>query len=200
MVQEANRRRDYFIKKGFQRKVIVRFCALVVLGAAITGVSLYLMSKGTVTTAFVNSRLSIVSTPDYILPILIGSSLISIVFISVATFFAIMYLSHRIAGPLYKIEKSVKEIGGGNLGLKINLRSTDEIAEMAASLNEMTDNIKLHVQEIKSRIENLAGQIDALSRLLKDDSSVSPQAKSAMQELLIKKESLIKELGYFKIS
>lgn len=199
MAKESNRRRNYFIKKKFQCKVILRFCALVILGAVITGGCLYLMSANTVTTAFVNSRLSIVRTSDYILPILLGSSLISIAFISIATAVVIMFLSHRIAGPLFKIEKSVKEIGDGNLNLRINLRSTDEITEMAATINEMTKNIKDHMEGIKDRVDNLANQIDDLNSLLKENSSVSTQVKNAIQELLKKKEKLIKEIDFFKI-
>ena len=198
MSKESNRRRNYFIKKKFQSKVILRFCALVVLGAVITGGCLYLMSANTVTTAFVNSRLSIVRTSDYILPILVGASLISIALISIATAIVIMFLSHRIAGPLFKIEKSIKEIGDGNLNLRINLRSTDEITEMAGSINEMTRNIKDHIEEVKNKINDLSKKIDDLDSLLKG-SSVSAQAKNAMQDLVNKKEKLIKEINFFKI-
>ncbi len=95
MSNVINRRKDYFIKKKFQGRFMFKFCTLVVLGAVITGVFLYILSNDTVTTAFVNSRLSIIKTSDYILPILIGSSLISIVLIGIATALVIMYLSHR---------------------------------------------------------------------------------------------------------
>ncbi|MFC1645704.1 HAMP domain-containing protein [Candidatus Omnitrophota bacterium] len=200
MLKETNRRRDYFIKKKFQSKFIIRFCALVVLGAVITVVSLYLLSGDTVTTAFVNSRLSIVRTSDYILPLLIGSSLISIVLISIATAVVIKYLSHRIAGPLYKIEKYVKEIGEGNLNLKINLRSTDEIREMTDSLNEMTRNIKDHVVQIKSRVADLTGQIENLNSLLKNNKSLPAEVQSVLKALLAEKEQLSKEADYFKIN
>lgn len=200
MDQGANRRKDYFIKKKFQGKFIIRFCSLVVLGAVITGVFLYLLSGDTVTTAFVNSRLSIIQTSDYILPLLIGSSLISIVLVSIATAVVIMYLSHRIAGPLYKIEKCVKEIGEGNLSLKINLRSTDEITEMANSLNEMTTNIKNRISEIKSRIDDLISQIENLNSLLKNNKSLPVEVQSALKALLAEKEQLSKEADYFKIN
>ncbi|GAF80444.1 unnamed protein product [marine sediment metagenome] len=198
MIEATNRRKDYFIKKKFQRNFIFRFCILVVLGAAITGVFLYLLSADTVTTAFVSSRLSIVRTSDYILPMLIGSSLVSVTLISIATAFVIMFLSHRIAGPLYKMEKSVKEIGQGNLNLKINLRSTDEIREMADGLNEMTRNIREHMREIKSCIGDLGDQIDSLTNLIKDDKSLPPQAQNALKELLAKKEQLEIKAKYFK--
>jgi len=200
MSKETNRRKDYFIKKKFQSKFIIRFCALVVLGAIITGVSLYLLSGDTVTTAFVNSRLSIVRTSDYILPALIGSSLVSIVLVSIATGVVIMYLSHRIAGPLYKIEKCVKEIGEGNLNLKINLRSTDEITELADSLNGMTANINGRISVVKNRIDELSSQIENLNRLLKNNKSLPAEVNGALKTLLAEKEKLSKEADYLKIN
>lgn len=198
MAKAENKRKNYFIKKKFQAKFMLKFCFLVVLGAAITGAILYFFSADTVTTAFVNSRLSIVNTSDYILPILIGSSLISIALISIATAFAIMYISHRIAGPLFNIEKSIGEIGEGNLNLKINLRSTDEVIEMANRLNEMTGSIRERVRKIKNCVNDLTGQIDNLNNLLKDNNTLPDQARGALQELLKNKEQLKKETEYFR--
>ncbi|MFC1708737.1 HAMP domain-containing protein [Candidatus Omnitrophota bacterium] len=200
MTEAINKRKDYFIKKKFQGKFMFKFCMLVVLGAVITGAFLYLLSADTVTTAFIDSRLSIIRTSDYILPILISSSLISVVLVSIATVFVIMFLSHRIAGPLYKMEKSVKEIGEGNLNLKINLRSTDEITEMADRLNEMTRNIRERLTEIKSCVGDFGDQLDSLGNLIKDDKSLSAQTKNALKELLAKNEQLKKKIGYFKIN
>lgn len=174
MSAQNNRRKNYFIKKGFQTRFILRFCGLVILGSLISGAMLffYLASKRTVTTAFVNSRLSIISTADYVLPALIAISLITVVLISIATSIVVMYLSHRIAGPLYKLEKSIDEISAGNLALKIQLRSTDEISKMADCLNAMTENFRKRLSEIKAKTAAMDSQ---------------------------KKEDLKKALDYFRV-
>ncbi len=194
MTQERNRRRNYFIKRKFQIKFILRFCTLLILGSIITATILYLLSEDTATTAFVNSRLSIVSTSDYILPALVGSSLISIIFISIATAFVIMYLSHRIAGPLFKIEKSIKEIGTGDLSLRIHLRTSDEITEIADSLNEMSENFNKRVLEIRRNAGDLSKQIDDLTA-----QSLPQQLKDNLRELNAKKDQLNKVIDYFKL-
>ena len=187
MDEQKNKRRNYFIKKEFQTKFILKFCGLVILGAVISGVSLYLFSRGTVTTTFVNSRLSIMSTADYILPALFGSSIVTIALIGLVTAVVVRYLSHRIAGPLYKIEKSVKEIGAGDLTLKIKLRSTDEIKKMADCVNEMAKELKNQALEIKTKSGDLDRQIDNL------------EIQDALKKLLKeKKKELDKALDCFK--
>lgn len=199
MDRQKNRRKNYFIKREFQSKFILRFCALVVLGSIISAVFLYQFSRGTVTTTFVNSRLSIVSTADYILPALFGSSLLTIVLISIATAVVVMYLSHRIAGPLFKIERSVEEIGAGDLTVKIKLRSTDEIAKMADCFNELTKNLNSRLLELKLKSDDLGKQIDNLTALSGTEASLPPQVQDALKELSEKKKALDEKIAYFKL-
>lgn len=179
-----NRRKEYFIDRDFQRNFILKFCGLVVLASVISGVMLYLFSRNTVTTAFVNSRLSIVSTSDYIVPSLIGSGLIAIALVGIATAIVVMYLSHRIAGPLFNIERSIKQVGKGDLTAKIQLRSTDEMAKLADCINEMTEKLKNSISEIKAKSSDLGKAIET-------------QEESG--KLSRKKEELNRAVDYFKI-
>ena len=185
--QQKNRRKNYFIKKEFQTGFILKFCGLLIAASVISGLMLYVFSRGTATTTFVNSRLSIMSTVDYILPVLIGSSLIAVVLVSIATAVLVMYLSHRIAGPLVKIEKSAREVGAGNLNLKVVSRSTDEMSKQAEYFNEMTGKLKTHLLEIKARARDLSGEIDSL------------RTHEAFKKLSEKKGKLDKAIAYFKV-
>jgi len=186
MDEEKNRRKNYFIKREFQTRFILKFCGLLILASVISGFILYLFSRGTATTTFVNSRLSIMSTADYILPVLIGGSLITVILVSIATVVLVKYLSHRIAGPLFKIEKGVREVGEGNLNLKVALRSTDEISKQAECVNEMTGKLKTHLLEIKARARDLGREIDSL------------KTHDAFKSLSEKKEKLDQAIAYFK--
>lgn len=194
------RRKNYFIKRRFQTKFILRFCGLVVLSMVILGVTLflYLSSRSTVTTAFVNSRLSIISTTDYILPVLIGASLITIILICIATAVVVMYLSHRIAGPLFRIEKGIGEIKEGDLTLKINLRSNDEITKMAECFNGMVESLKDGLLKIKMQSKSLGSQMDDLAALSQGNAFSSQQMRNTLKELSRKKEELDRAIEYFK--
>jgi len=150
-----NRRRNYFIDKKFQRNFIIKFCSLVVLGSVISGAIIYAMSMSTVTTTFENSRLKIKTTADYILPAVLLSSVIVIFLIGIAAIAVTLFTSHKIAGPLYRIEQDIKEIESGNLQKKISLRHSDEIKRLAAGLNDMTETIRTDVDEVKKGIREI---------------------------------------------
>ncbi|MDD5165857.1 MAG: methyl-accepting chemotaxis protein [Candidatus Omnitrophica bacterium] len=176
-----NRRRNYFIKKKFQRDFILKFCSLVAVGSIISGVIIFIMSKSTLTTAFDNSRLVVRSTADFILPAVLMSSVIVVLLVGLATIIITLFTSHKIAGPLYRMEQDVKEIAAGNLKVRINLRHGDELKDMAESLEEMVRNLQGNVSAIKSTIFELEGAIDSLN---KDDTQASKELiKKINQEL-----------------
>ncbi len=149
------RRRNYYIKKKFQRNFILKFCTLVVIGSLISGLIIYGMSRTTVTTTFENSRLTIKSTADYILPTVLLSSVVVIILIGVATIFITLFTSHKIAGPLYRMEKDVGEVASGNLRVRFNLRSGDELKALAVSLDVMAQALKGRIAEMKSILNEL---------------------------------------------
>jgi len=177
-----NRRRNYYIKKEFQRNFILKFCGLVALGALISGGVIYYMSKSTVTTTFVNSRLTIMSTADFILPAVLLSSAIVFVLIGLATVSVTLFTSHKIAGPLYRLEKDLGDLINGNLNIVFSLRKTDEIKPIAVSLNIMVQALKNNIVAIK----NAADELESRCR------DISPEAKEKL-------EILKREIGKFKI-
>jgi len=160
MANFNNRRRNYYIKKEFQRNFIMKFCFLVALGSLISGAIIYAMSRATVTTTFENSRLVIKSTADFILPSVLLSSAVVMISIGFVTILITLLTSHKIAGPLYRLEKDVDEVAAGNLKMAFGLRQGDEIKALAASLNNMVRELRGRVTDIKSAAKDLAVEVD----------------------------------------
>lgn len=166
-----NRRRNYYIKKKFQRNFILKFCALVILGSVISGLIVYVMSGATVTTTFENSRLTIKSTADFMLPALLLSSVIVVILVGTATIFVTLFTSHKIAGPLYRMEKDVQEITSGNLDIRFNLRQGDELKALAGSLDMMALTLKNRIAEIKTNVYGLESSLGLAKSVMSGESS-----------------------------
>ena len=47
--------------------------------------------------------------------------------------------SHRIAGPIYRITKSLQQVRSGDIGFRVHLRQGDHLTEIAAELNLLLD-------------------------------------------------------------
>ena len=134
---------------------MLKFCALVVAGSVISGVIMYAMSASTVTTAFDNLRLTIKSTADYILPMVIFSSIIVVTLIGIATIIVTLFTSHKIAGPLYAIEKRVDEVAGLNLKTEFRLRTGDQLKPLAVGLDVMVSNLRKGVKDAGRALSEL---------------------------------------------
>ena len=156
-----HRRRQYFIKRDFQFRFILKFCLIVVAGVIISTGLLFLFSQGTLTSSFHQSRVTIKSTALAILPAAIYTNLITLGLITLATIVVTLFISHRIAGPMFRFEKELKAIGEGDLTKDIRLRKEDQITEMAASLNKAVASLHEKVLDIKKGVEQI---IESASR------------------------------------
>ncbi|MBW1681263.1 MAG: methyl-accepting chemotaxis protein [Deltaproteobacteria bacterium] len=136
------KRRQVFVKKRFQAAFILKFCLLVLLGAGISTGLLFLLSKGTLTTTFEHSRIVIRDTGISILPAVILTNLITLCIVTAATIFVVLFISHKIAGPLFRFEKELDRIAAGDLTTTIRIRKKDQMAEMAARLNLVTESLQ----------------------------------------------------------
>ena len=85
-------------------------------------------------------------------------------------FFASRKVSDRFVRPILALTAGVREISGGNLDRKIDVKSGDEIETLADSFNQMTDELKPYIENLakttaeKERIEtelSMAAHIQA---------------------------------------
>ncbi len=204
MENEYQESRDYsrqkYVIKDFQVKFVVRFCILIVLGAFVMGGILYMASQGSLTTVFEKSRLTIKSTADFILPMLLLSISIMVVLTCLASVFVVLMFSHRIAGPLYRFEKHFESLKDGYLSDRIFLRSSDEIKELASACNNMTKELNEHIVAVKTDAYRLSRLEDVLRENLGGGKKTLAfqELEESLYELTCIRESLHKKLEFFK--
>ena len=85
-------------------------------------------------------------------------------------FIAGIFVSHRIAGPLYRIERSAEAIRKGDLTVNFHVRKDDDIKDTAHILDEMVDTLQADVMKIKAASLELEEKINSItSRLSEPD-------------------------------
>ena len=198
--KNKRRIRNYFIKKGLQTRFIFKFCLLLILACVIMSVLVYLLSEKTTTTSFEDLRLTVKSTSDFILPTLILASLIAIIFVSLATVIVFLFISHRIAGPLYRLEKTLAEAGNGDLSLHVHLRKDDELKTLAAGINNMIKNIKAPLAFSQTRVIELEKDITVTKKALQAKGISDDEIERIISPIQEKIERIKHSLSYFKLS
>jgi len=149
------KRRNYFVKKDFQIRFILKFCLIVLIGAGISAALILVLSRGTLTSSFYNSQLTIENTWTAILPDVIIAGIITLILITLATIAFTLFASHKIGGPLFRLEKEVKEIEKGDLTRKVTFREKDQITALADGLTGMAGSLNKKVLEIRTGVERL---------------------------------------------
>jgi methyl-accepting chemotaxis protein len=53
-----------------------------------------------------------------------------------------LVISHRIAGPVYRLEQELDKISKGDFSLRIRFRKKDELASIARGINKVLDKVQ----------------------------------------------------------
>ncbi len=118
---------------------------------------------------------------------------------SLAFGFLTVYLFARsLSKPITKLKGTAVEIGKGNLGVRIESDSRDEIGVLAASFSQMISNLLTLIQGVKYsgiHVTSSSTQIAAAARQL--EATVTEQAASTNQVVVTAKEifSISRELA-----
>ncbi len=174
------KRSHYFIKKDFQTKFILKFCLLLLAGIVISTGLIFLFSQDSLTSSFHDSKLVIENTALAILPTVIYTSLVTLGLLTIATIIFTLFISHRIAGPMFRFEKELREIGDGDLTKKVSLREKDQAVEMAECINDMTASLRSKIILIRTGLEHILA---------------SAHKQNASKELIEELENLQKDIS-----
>ncbi len=69
-----------------------------------------------------------------------------------------VFLSHKIAGPLYRFDQSFKAVAQGNMSLRVHLRKGDEALELTQSFNAMMETLEGSVRRLKDLARNISSR------------------------------------------
>ena len=146
------RRKNYFIKKSFQTRFSLRFVLLILLEALLIAGLFFYVSKGTLTTGYSGAELKIEKTASFFCVSFIFILLIVGIAVGLAGTLVLIFYSHRIAGPLFRFQKSLQEISSGDLTKRIRLRQKDQLGDLGESINLMAESINQRIGQLKKEM------------------------------------------------
>lgn len=191
------RRKTVFIKKRFQTDFSVKFLVLIAAESLLAVALFGYLSRGTFITGFTGSDIVIAKTGDYFLPTLLLANLLVIGATAAAGFIVMLYASHKIAGPLYRFEQSLDEIGAGDLTHRFTLRSKDQLGELAGKMNEFSSRLEGAVAGIKGELGGLDSALSAVKAGIAEGAD-RQELLRRVEEAKKRIEALEKAAGFFK--
>ncbi|MEW6686029.1 MAG: HAMP domain-containing protein [Candidatus Edwardsbacteria bacterium] len=134
------RRKNYLTKKRYQFRMLGLIAAIVFFATAVSILAThYFMWQSIVKIVFETGKyppvwelMRATNRPLYIV--------IPIVFVFLAIL--VIFISHRIAGPIYRLKQSMEKVGEGDFSVRLKFRKTDEIQDVADSFNKMVERLE----------------------------------------------------------
>jgi methyl-accepting chemotaxis protein len=152
---EIHKRKNYFIDKPFQARFILKFCLIVVISSLLIGGLILYLSKDSTTVAIENTKVTVKSTADFIMPVALQTIIIVVLFTSIAVVILTMLISHKISGPLYRLTNEINALARGDLRRNFNTRSNDQLKNLSKSLLEMSSTLQGGFGELKESYRKL---------------------------------------------
>ena len=100
------------------------------------------------------------------------------------------FISKTISNPISKLKEAVIEIGGGDLSKRAQVESKDEVGVLAASFNQMADEIQKRNEELQTMNEELHSTNEELEASNEELRSTTEELEASNEELQSTTEDL----------
>ena len=114
----------------------------------------------------------------------------SAIFLALAFALAIFF-GRRISDPIKKLHEGTEIIGGGKLNYRLDIKTGDELEQLAGAFNEMAINLQTRTQEAEEERARLVASINSLSlgfMLMSKDEEIILHNTAAMLMLELKEQ------------
>ncbi len=129
------KRRNYFINREFQGRYIFNYFLLATIGSALFITVFSFFSSNTLSIVYDNYHLQLGVTPGILFRKILGTQWLIVVLGGFAVILITLFMTHRIAGPFYRFERTLDEMIEGDISNKVVLRKKDEGKQLAQKLN-----------------------------------------------------------------
>ena len=173
--QRRYKRRIYILKDSAQPRYIFTYFVIFCMGVFLFSIVFSLLSMETTSIVYKNQYFDVGRTPAVLLTDLFGSGWVIVALGGILLFTVTVFLTHRIAGPLYRLNASIKAMSECDFSFPVILRKKDDAKELAESLNRLSDVMSRRISDMRVTNHRLRSAIEA--------SDISADAASDLKRL-----------------
>jgi PAS domain S-box-containing protein len=129
-------------------------------------------------------ELPVLEAYETVITTLITSGLIMLLSFALAIIFGVL-LSKRIAKPIISLRDAAVRIGEGRLDTQIEIKKNDEIGDLAAAFNQMTENLRKTTTSIDNLNQEIAVRKKAEEQLRRAEEKYRTQYEGALDAIFV---------------
>lgn len=171
-------RNTLFIQKKFQTRSILIVISIIALAGLLSGLILYFILSSELKSELQVAHTQIQNAWDLLGPSILFGNAFTVIVAAIVAAIAVLYQSHKIAGPMFRLQKICEEVAEGNLNPVTKLRKADQLTALAMSFDNMVSALRLRQDKASNKIGAVVDQLDQLI-----DTETDQQKKSSLESI-----------------
>jgi signal transduction histidine kinase len=153
--QKVNKKRrmiNFSIKKRMQLRLLFRIMIIILVAVMLCGLIFIIGSQKKAASTYNQFHIQLRNFRELVLPLSIITTVVGLFAALILALFFPLYL----AGPLYRIERTIEHVTHGDLSdNSFNIRSKDELHELAQKLSRMVTRMRERISLLKADHERM---------------------------------------------
>jgi methyl-accepting chemotaxis protein len=141
------------IQKSFKRTFVLRFTVAVLAGMGLIAVFLYSVIPSSKTGQYAGAIVSFMKANDALAGVKKTAFLVESLVLSGVVVLVAMLASHKIAGPVYSLQRVLSELVNTRKARRVTFRSYDQLQGAAVNFNAMINGVTEHFRAIDDAYE-----------------------------------------------
>jgi hypothetical protein len=129
-------RRIVLINPRYQLRLAAAFLVVQLVLTGLFAGGLYLFLDSELHASLASAHAQAQSLERMLLPIVLVLSCFSLAFSTVLVTLFVVFLTHKVAGPIYRFRSALESLAGRDLGAPTAIRPEDQLEEVAHSMRE----------------------------------------------------------------
>lgn len=121
-------------------------------------------------------------TSDAAKPIMLNTGIITLIAFIIGGL-VIFLIIRSIIKPLHRLKNAANQVSEGDLSLKIDVQTSDEINDLAQSFNSMTTNLRELIQQIDESAIQLSASSEQLNASAEETTSATEHVAAAIEQI-----------------
>ncbi|GMR04216.1 MAG: hypothetical protein BMS9Abin23_0107 [Thermodesulfobacteriota bacterium] len=174
------------VDKEFKLRFGLKFCLFTIAGFFVMTLFLYSVTSRSLVGSYGEAIYTIYNLRINIFSLVFASfySIAILVFVALSIAVISIFFSHKMAGPLYRIEKDLDLLRSGDLTVETRLRDKDQLMLLAGEQNRMVRSLNHIVRTSLDALSEMERAEEKIYALLGDGSKPSKEEISrALKDL-----------------
>lgn len=184
---DRKKRTHYFIATQFQIRFALLLIGVGVLVTAIVGLILYFVLNH-LHDVLVNSNVLSLEVVEFLEQqnhLYTYSLLGTFIGVTLVLFILGIFVSHRLAGPIFALTRRMNDLAQGNFNVSLTLRKSDEFQEVKDKFNHL---VKALQNQVSGELIKMNSAIETLRRVL-SQKDISQEHHAALNSVYLELQS-----------